>query len=353
MPVVLRLLHTLRVQVAQVGWGFLLLAFLAHMLSSWALLTLARETALIAPDVWLYYYVTTATTIGYGDFSPQTTFGRLVAALWLMPGAIGLFAALIGKTTSLLVDFWRQGMQGRGDYSKLESHTVLMGWHGEATERMVDLLHGDSSSSTDQIVLCATEEMENPLPEKVRFVRGDSLASPSLLARAGVRSAERVLIYGNSDEQTLATAFAVLAQKPIGHVVVHFAAEESAQLLKTHYPQVECTQSLAVEMLVRASQDPGVSRLTTDLLSVLQGPTQYSMQLPQGTPPLPFGDLLARLKREHNAILLGFAKSAGGQLRLNPGFADAVNGGDVLYYMADQRIAPSEIDWQRLAAGVD
>lgn len=352
MPAVLRLLRTLRVQVAQVGWGFLLLAFLGHMLSSWALLALTRETALIAPDVWFYYYVTTATTVGYGDFSPQTTAGRLVAALWLMPGAIGLFAALIGKTTSLLVDFWRQGMQGKRDYSNLESHTVLMGWHGEATERMVDLLHGDSSSSTDQIVLCATEEMENPLPDKVSFVRGDSLATPSLLARAGVRSAERVLIYGNSDEQTLATAFAVLAQKPVGHVVVHFDAEESAQLLKAHYPQVECTQSLAVEMLVRASQDPGVSRLTNDLLSVLQGPTQYSMPLPKDLSPLPFGELLIRLKQHHNAILLGFAKAGGGELRLNPAFADQVSGGDILYYMADQRIAPSGVDWQRLAEGV-
>lgn len=344
MPVLAKLLSNLRAHVAQLGWGVLLAAFLAHMLSSWALMALAGE-ALAAADIWLYYYVTTATTIGYGDYSPETTPGRYIAALWLMPGAIGLFAAFIGKTTSLLVDLWRARMRGKHDYSNLESHTVLVGWHGEATERMVDLLLGDSSSSTDHIVLIAIEEMENPLPDKIKFVRGDSFANPALLRRAGVPTAERILIYGSSDEQTLATAFAVLALKPVGHVVVHFAEPESAALLRSHYPQVECTQSLAVEMLVRASQDPGVSRVTTDLLSVLQGPTSFSMCLPAELPPMAFGELLIAWKRDHDATLLGYARQGEADFRLNPAFNAPVAGGDLVYYMAVQRLDTGSIRW--------
>lgn len=353
MPVLLRVLAVLRAHVARIGGAFLAVMFLAHLLGSWGLMVLAGEEKLIALDVWPYFYVVTATTIGYGDFSPQTPAGRWVDILFVMPGGIGLFAALIGKTTSILVDFWRKGMRGKRDYSDLESHTVIIGWHGEATERMVDLLLEDSITRTDKIVLCVTDDIENPLPHKVLFVRGESFAQPSLLKRAGVSSAERILIYGRSDEQTLATAFAVLSHKPIGHVVVHFNSEESADLLHRHHPQVECTRSLAVDMLVRAAQDPGISRVTADLLSINSGPTEYSLRLPHAADIARFGDLLLRFKQHYNATLLGFAREGdGGGLRLNPRFDEPVGGGDLLYYMADARIDVERLDWAIAERGV-
>ncbi len=339
MPILLRALAVLRGHIARVGWVLLLLITSLHLLLSWGLMWLAGEQELVTPEVWPYFYFVTATTIGYGDYSPHTLLGRWVGILFLIPGSIGLFAALIGKMTSLFIEFWRKGMQGKRDYSGLSSHTVIVGWHGETTERMVQLLMEDRITRTDDIVLCVTDDIENPLPDKVLFVRGESFAQPSLLKRAGVASAERILVFGSSDEQTLATAFAILSHQPVGHMVVHFHAEESAQLLRSHYPRVECTRNLAVDVLVRAAQDPGISRMTEEMLSISTGPTEYSLRLPQGRSTAPFGELLVQFKERHNAILLGFARAGEGEtIKLNPRWEESIHGGDTLYYMADARI---------------
>lgn len=346
MPILMRIAGIVRAQIARLDWGVLMLLFLAHLCAAWGMMVLAGEDKLVAPDIWPYFYLVTATTVGYGDFAPQTSAGRWIDVLFVMPGGIGLFAALIGKATSAFVDTWRKGMRGQRDYAGLTGHTIILGWRGAATERMVDLLLADSETGADRIVLCATGEMDNPLPEKALFVCGESLAQPAVLRRAGVHAADRILIYGGGDEQTLAAAFAVLAEKPLGHVVVHFDAQDAEDLLLRHYPCVECTRSLAVDMLVRAAQDPGISRLTTDLLSVAAGPAEYGLRLPAGLPPVAFGDLLLPFKRRHDATLLGLAKGADpSRVLLNPRVDETVAGGDILYYMAERRIDVATIEW--------
>lgn len=52
----------------------------------------------------LWWAITTATTVGYGDISPQTAGGKLIAA-FLMFGGIGF----IGLLTSTITDFFTHG----------------------------------------------------------------------------------------------------------------------------------------------------------------------------------------------------------------------------------------------------
>src|SRR5690606_37884785 len=137
--------------------------------------------------------------------------------------------------------------------------TVLVGWQGEVSERIVELLLQDDTSNDDRIVLCDDQLAENPMPERISFVRGASLAAESLLQRAGVRGAERVLVMGKSDEQTLAVVLTLNQLAPKGHIVAHFDSSETARLARTYAPRLECTSNLAIEMLVRSSQDPGSS----------------------------------------------------------------------------------------------
>src|SRR5690349_1580026 len=107
MPVLMRLMKSLQRHLALMSWSALFGVVVLHCLITWQLMTVAGEEKLVEPTIWFYYYTVTATTIGYGDFSPQTSLGRWIAILWLLPGAVTLFAMFIGKATTGLIDSWR------------------------------------------------------------------------------------------------------------------------------------------------------------------------------------------------------------------------------------------------------
>ena len=135
---------------------------------------------------------------------------------------------------------------------------------------------------------------------------------------------------------------AVLRERPKAHVVCHFDDAAVARMLKELYPYVEITSALAVEMLVRAAQDPGTAAVTNELLSPGQGPTQYSLTLPADFPPTPFGKLFVCLKERHDATALGVSADAlGNALKLNPATDEIVAPNHTLYYLAHRRLDPT------------
>lgn len=346
MPMMLRVVRALRRHLALMSWGVLLALVVLHCLVSLELMIVSGESKLVEGGVWFYYYMVTAATIGYGDFSPQTDAGRWVATLWLLPGAVTLFAMFIGKATTGMIDSWRARAMGKHSYTAMHGHTVIVGWMGRDTLRTIALLLEDTVTDDEGIVLVASEEIENPRPEEIRFVRLESLADPSGYARASIVEAARVIVNASTDEQTLAAAFAVLANKPRGHIVATFDRPDTCAVLKAHYPNVECVLPLHVEVMVRAAQDAGSAAIATELLSAAGDATQFSLRVPEQSSELAFGKLFNAFKHEHAATLLGYIPAeCGAAPRLNPPDSDRVAPKATLYYIADRRIDPAQVAW--------
>ena len=351
MPVLLKLLHRFNLMLLNLTWIALVTVLLVHFFLSWWLLWMAGEHNIASPGVFWYFYMVTSTTVGYGDFSPTTTFGRAVVSFWVMPGGIALFAATIGKITQVIINLWRKHMQGYGDYSSLSDHVVIMGWHDNNTRIIVDQILGDKrrDQNENEIVLCSEKNIENPLPEHIKFVRGDLLTSSELLRRAGVQTASRIIIYCESDEITLATGLAISATQTPAHIVAHFQSDELSRLFKAHCPHAECTADLSLELIVRSAQDPGSSRIQSQLLSSLTGPTQFCVKVPESFSGCSYGKLFYALKENHNATAFGIANSQiGDDFELNPKIQTPISGGQYIYFMAPERIYDNEIEWETL-----
>ncbi|WCJ59610.1 ion transporter [Fontisphaera persica] len=81
-----------------------LMAFLLITFSSVAILVCERQpqSNIQTAEDALWWSVTTATTVGYGDKYPVTTEGRLVGVLLMICG-VGMFAGLSGLIASLLL----------------------------------------------------------------------------------------------------------------------------------------------------------------------------------------------------------------------------------------------------------
>ena len=331
------------------SWFGLISILTLHFSITWWLMIRAGEDHLIEPTQWIYFFITTATTVGYGDLSPVTGQGRLVASLIIMPGAVLLFAAFLGKLSSLILTLWKKGMHGTADYSHLKDHIVILGWHRDKTSRMLELLFGDTRRVRREVLLCTSKHMENPCPDRAKFVRADRLTDDDALERAAVADASRIIIYRTSDDQTLATSLAVYATDTKAHIVVWFEDARMVSLVKAHCPEVECHTNITTELLVRSAQDPGSSRIQNQLLSTLEGPTQFSIQVPLDFPGTEFGTLMTFFKRQHEAIVLGIADSATGEdMRLNPDSKSPVVAGQIIYFMSQVRIQSDEVNWQEI-----
>lgn len=350
-PIFSRLAKALYVQIANATWMSLGAVAAGHFILSWALVYAANETDLQTPGVFWYFYITTATTVGYGDYSPVTVFGQAVVAFCIMPGGIALFTAIIAKSVQGISDQWRRRMQGQADYSQMTGHIVILGWQGDRTRQMVDYIYGDRRRENRALVLVATQQMDNPLPDITSFVQGPRLGAPDVLRRAGLANADKIIVLGNDDSETLAAALAAGALNERAHMVAHFDQAASANLLQAHCSQAECNVSVSIEMLVRSAQDPGSSRVQRQLLSTLEGPTQFSVQVPESVNGAPYGNLFAAFKQRYDATLFGVADSETGQdLVMNAPSDHPVCAGQILYFMARERIKADEIDWAAVGA---
>ncbi len=243
-------------------------------------------------------------------------------------------------------------MRGQSSYENLSDHIVILGWHGFRTQRMVDQFRGDIGEKDREIVLCTAQDLENPMPDQVSFVRGAELNTPDVLTRAGVAAAGYIIALGHDDSETLAAALGAAAVNHEAHIVAYFDHDSFADLLKAHCPHAECNVSLSIELMVRSAQDPGSSRVQRRLLSTLEGPTQFSLKVPKDVGAVRYGDLFATLKENHDATVIGVAESAlGDDLILNAPSDHRVDPGTIVYFLAARRIEPSEIDWPALNAG--
>ena len=342
-----QILKTLYSHFTRLAWDALFLLVAVHVLVSYAGMRLFETGEITERIAFWYYYMTTVTTIGYGDIAPKTAAGRLFTTLWIMPGGIMLFTASLAKFIQFIADRWRKRMRGEADYSYLEGHLVILGWQGLRTRRMVDEILADVGATRREIVLCTTKDIENPMPDTAKFVRDKALSDSSLHARAGSAGAAVIMVLGHDDNDTLAAALAACSVNKHAHVVAHFEQQSFADLLAAHCPRAETMVSLSTEMMVRAALDPGSSRVHRDLLSVVGGQNNFSMRVPVDAPALRYGQLLQALKQQHNATLIAVADDTGGSgLRPNAAGDAEVTAGDVLYYIAARRLDPAQVNWR-------
>ncbi|MBO0905584.1 transmembrane cation transporter [Jiella sp. MQZ13P-4] len=321
---------------------------MAHLLASWLFMALAGEADFVSrPIDFVYYYIVTATTVGYGDLSPASSAGRLVAAFFVLPGAIAIFTAVLGKLLSAVGNIWKGRMKGLGNFHDRSGHDVVIGWHEGTTRRLLELIVAERPDGEAPTILVAKDLEQNPMPEKIDYVRVERLADPAGLERAGAPQARAVIVRGASDDETLAAALVASTICASAHVVAYFDFDTTASILNRQNPRIETVTSLSSELMVRAARDPGSSVVANLLLSAGKRDTAYSVKVPEGLPAFAYETALGHLRRRYAVTLVGMARH--GNVDLNCQESIEIQSGDVLYYIADHRLDPGRIVWDAFA----
>ena len=340
MPLLLARLSRL-VRVRLTGWRLPLAIVVVVFLTSWAAMALLEPpgSELVRPSTYWWYFVVTAATVGYGDFFPTSTGGRLVGAYVIVGGIVTLSLLFTALADSISAARGRR-MKGLAPLD-LTDHVVLLGYTAGRSERILTELTVEGHL---QVALCAweSEVAVHPVPEMpaVHFVRGD-LTSADVMARAGVARARTVVVDGRDDNETLTIAVTADHAHPGVHMVAALRDLSRREHLSYVNRNVQAVQWHMPYLLSEEAVDPGIAQVYTDLMSSGGHGNTYSRVVPQGFPHRSVGEAQTWLGRSFGATLL--AVRGAGALTVSPPWDRAVEPGMTLYYVAGSRIDPARL----------
>ncbi|WP_226669507.1 potassium channel family protein [Metabacillus litoralis] len=158
------------------------------------ILTSGEIIALVEPNEFpttfdgIWWALVTVSTVGFGDYVPETYIGRGVAMIMILAGA-SFVTAYFASISAAAIKKQHNYLEGRVTF-KGTDHVVLIGWNEKANE-MIDSLR--IVKPYKQIVLIDDSLTESPLIENVHFIRGNP-ANDQTLHKANILKADAAII---------------------------------------------------------------------------------------------------------------------------------------------------------------
>lgn len=150
----------------------------------------------------VYWAITTASTVGYGDVVPTTPAGRVIAA-GLMLTAVPVLGLVFANAASYASEIRMRRLLGMGARHRMQNHVLVLGWNARARVAVRELL-----AEGVEVVLVA-DEPSLPLDDThLAFVRADPTDEESLV-QAAPRTAKGALICLDDDGLSLVAAIAL------------------------------------------------------------------------------------------------------------------------------------------------
>ena len=330
-----RLINWYRSKLASFESKDIVMLILAYLAISWLGLYWSGEKELYDINKFIYWIVITASTVGFGDYSPQSMVGQYFTAFFIVPIGLTLFAVIISRVGSFLIFHWQKEVNGMKKYN-ISNHILVVGWNEERTKNLLDCLLADNQQQT--ILICSSHEISYPLQDGVLFVKVSSYTSAEDMARACVSTASKIIIDTGHDDKTMTAALYLNSLNESSHTIVYFENEGLSKLLKLHCQNVECMPSLSAEMMAKSAVDPGSSFLHQELVSLQNGMTQYSTVLKLKSSTVRFSHLFQLLKTEYDATIIAVESKSSNGIMVNPSVDLEVCDGDKIFYISDKRI---------------
>ena len=297
----------------QVGAGLFITMILGGFILQWL------ETGDISEGNNPFWWaIVTMTTVGYGDYSPETLEGRLFAVFIMFTG-ITLVSLLTASISSIFVA--QKIREGKGlEKLNISDHIILCGWNSNA-DKLIDSIHQLNRNQRNLDIVLVNELTEEEITQlrsrfsqiKIHFVSGD-FTQEETLQRAGVASADSVIIIPNNlnndnnthDEKTI---FATLTIKSIDasiRVVAYLLDRENLTHIKrAEADEVVVSDDYSLNILASHIVDPGVPQLSRHLINATSDSRFLRKSIPSNFVGKKYGELFDHYRDKNGALLIG------------------------------------------------
>jgi voltage-gated potassium channel len=284
----------------------------------------------------IYWAITTAATVGYGDVTPDNASGRFVASavmLTAIPLLAGVFALLTGAAVASRI---RRILSMRVGFPE-GSYRLVVGMH-----RTVPAIVDELVAAADAVVLVADVDPDT-VREEVHVIKGDP-TQENVIRRARPAGAQHALITGQSDGDVLVTAVLLRKQAPdlpMAALVSSGSVREALGDLGVQ--QVISGDELIAHTLAKILEAPHAGELVA-LLVDSSRQRLIEVEADQSTT----GRQLSAIRDEHDGLVLGLVHD--GTFTLGVGEDPVVVSGDRLLIAEPDPRAVHKVD-HRASAG--
>ena len=265
-----------------------------------------------------WWAIVTMTTVGYGDFSPETPEGRLFA-VFIMFAGITLVSLLTASISSIFVA--QKIREGKGlEKLNLTDHIILCGWNMNADKLINSIYQLRSDNKNFDLVLVNELSEEDIIQIKakfskirIHFVAGD-FTQEETLHRAGVLSSNSVIIIPNNlnndneshDEKTI---FATLTIKSIDasiRVVAYLLDRENLTHIKrAEADEVVVSDDFSLNILASHIVDPGVPQVSNHLINTASDSRLKRKNIPGNFIGKKYNELFDHFRKDDGSLLIG------------------------------------------------
>lgn len=146
--------------------------------------------------VSFYWTFVTIGTVGYGDYSPETTLGMFFTISLIILG-IGSFAIAIEAIVDFLIQRQQMRIMGLINVEK-SRHVVICGWTESTMECIKEIGNGNEIFVIDEDEAVRKKALKN----KINFVHGDPTRIKDL-EKANVKGAKAIIVDMGSDSKSI------------------------------------------------------------------------------------------------------------------------------------------------------
>ena len=265
-----------------------------------------------------WWAIVTMTTVGYGDFSPETPEGRIFAVLIMFAG-ITLVSLLTASISSIFVA--QKIREGKGlEKLNLADHMVLCGWNMNA-DKLINSLYELNSDNKNFDLVLVNELSEEEITQikskfsqiKIHFVAGD-FTQEETLHRASVTTSNSVIVIPNNlnndneshDEKTI---FATLTIKSIDasiRVVAYLLDRENLTHIKrAEADEVVVSDDFSLNILASHVVDPGVPQVSNHLINTSSDSRLKRKAIPGNFIGRRYSELFDHYRKDNGSLLIG------------------------------------------------